>query len=100
MDLYSSENAYYYDSSFKRTPRPGQRDHYSGTAVIPGTSLVTSLSPFYQVYQVSYRKSVTELADDGSTAAAAHLGDRCSLLPSPMLSRDGLQTAGKLIVFE
>ena len=31
LDIYSEANAYYYDSPFKRTERPGQRDSYSGT---------------------------------------------------------------------
>ena len=30
VDLREDENAYYYNSPFKRTARPGQRDHYSG----------------------------------------------------------------------
>ena len=33
MDIYTETNAYVYDSDFKRTERPGQRDHYSGTTV-------------------------------------------------------------------
>jgi len=37
IDLYSEKNAYYYDSPFKTTARPGQRDHYSGTTTVPGT---------------------------------------------------------------
>ena len=42
VDLYTDRNAFYYNSPFKRTPRPAQRDHYSGTAVVPGTSRVAS----------------------------------------------------------
>ncbi len=38
VNLYEDSNAYYYDAPFKRTARPGQRDHYSGTTVKPGTS--------------------------------------------------------------
>ena len=45
VDLYEDKNAYYYDSPFKKTARPGYRDHYSGTAVVPGTSTVTYGSP-------------------------------------------------------
>mmetsp|Transcript_25169 Transcript_25169/g.32742 ORF Transcript_25169/g.32742 Transcript_25169/m.32742 type:complete len:618 (-) Transcript_25169:72-1925(-) len=30
IDIYSTSNAYFYDSDFKKTPRPGQRDDYSG----------------------------------------------------------------------
>lgn len=37
VNLYADANAYWYDAPFKRTPRPGYRDHYSGTAVLPGT---------------------------------------------------------------
>ena len=40
--------AYYYDSAFKRTMRPGYRDHYSGTAVLPGTSTPAYGSPYGQ----------------------------------------------------
>eukprot|EP00911_Craspedida_sp_UC1_P002699 UC1_evm1s1980 len=29
-DIYNSHNMFYYDSAFRRTPRPAQRDHYSG----------------------------------------------------------------------
>ena len=49
VDLYEDKNAYYYDSPFKKTARPGYRDHYSGTAVVPGTSTVTYGSPKGQV---------------------------------------------------
>lgn len=31
LNIYEESNAYYYDSPFKRTERPGQRDSYSGT---------------------------------------------------------------------
>jgi len=31
INLYKQENAYFYDSDFKRTPLPGYRDGYSGT---------------------------------------------------------------------
>mmetsp|Transcript_46848 Transcript_46848/g.105629 ORF Transcript_46848/g.105629 Transcript_46848/m.105629 type:complete len:234 (-) Transcript_46848:607-1308(-) len=41
-------NAYYYDSAFKRTPRPAQRDHYSGTTVKPGTSIPAYGHPYGQ----------------------------------------------------
>jgi len=27
-DIYNSSNMYFYDSPFRRTPRPAQRDHY------------------------------------------------------------------------
>lgn len=30
LNIYEESNAYYYDSPFKRTERPGQRDEYSG----------------------------------------------------------------------
>jgi hypothetical protein len=30
IDIYSDTNAYFYNSDFKQTPRPGQRDDYSG----------------------------------------------------------------------
>eukprot|EP00051_Salpingoeca_urceolata_P010367 m.126735 g.126735 ORF g.126735 m.126735 type:complete len:619 (-) comp16685_c0_seq8:50-1906(-) len=33
IDLYNDSNAYYYDSAFKQTARPGTRDHYSGTTI-------------------------------------------------------------------
>ncbi|MED6307712.1 MAG: hypothetical protein VX563_06845, partial [Planctomycetota bacterium] len=36
VDLHADGNAYYYDSPFKATARPGQRDHYSGTTVDAG----------------------------------------------------------------
>tara|TARA_B110000046_G_C12781622_1_gene309224 strand:- start:82 stop:363 length:282 start_codon:yes stop_codon:yes gene_type:complete len=39
-------NAYLYGSPFKRTARPGQRDHYSGTTVLPGTSIPTYGHPY------------------------------------------------------
>eukprot|EP00940_MAST-03C_sp_MAST-3C-sp2_P001487 g1487.t1 len=39
MNIYEDTNAYFYDSAFKRTPRPGTRDSYSGTTVIPNTSI-------------------------------------------------------------
>lgn len=48
VNIYEAKNAYYYDAPFKRTARPGQRDHYSGTAVIPGTSIPTYGSPYGQ----------------------------------------------------
>lgn len=48
VDLYKDRNAYYYDSPFKRTPRPGYRDHYSGTAVRPGTSTPAYGRPYGQ----------------------------------------------------
>jgi hypothetical protein len=48
VGLYSDKNAYYYDSPFKRTPRPGYRDRYSGTTVVPGTSTPTYGSPYGQ----------------------------------------------------
>jgi hypothetical protein len=44
--MYNDGNAYFYDAPFKRTPRPGYRDHYSGTAVLPGTSIPTYGSPY------------------------------------------------------
>ena len=31
VNIYDDANAYYYDSTFRRTKRPGYRDHYSGT---------------------------------------------------------------------
>ena len=31
VNIYDDANAYYYDSPFRRTKRPGYRDHYSGT---------------------------------------------------------------------
>merc|ERR1719247_1474148 len=48
VNVYEDKNAYFYDSPFKRTPRPGQRDHYSGTAVVPGTSTPTYGRPYGQ----------------------------------------------------
>ena len=45
INLYEERNAYYYDSPFKRTARPGYRDHYSGVAVQPGTSVPAYGSP-------------------------------------------------------
>ena len=54
VDLYEDKNAYYYDSPFKKTARPGYRDHYSGTAVVPGTSTVTYGSPKGQVTRCSH----------------------------------------------
>ena len=48
VDLYKDNNAYWYDSTFKQTPKPGYRDHYSGTAVLPGTSIPTYGSPYGQ----------------------------------------------------
>lgn len=48
INLYSDRNAYFYDSAFKRTPRPGYRDHYSGTATVPGTSTPAYGSPYGQ----------------------------------------------------
>eukprot|EP00041_Stephanoeca_diplocostata_P023371 m.572767 g.572767 ORF g.572767 m.572767 type:complete len:671 (+) comp22274_c0_seq9:118-2130(+) len=33
IDLYKDTNAYFYDAPFKRTERPGQRDHYSGQTI-------------------------------------------------------------------
>jgi len=45
VNLYKEPNAYYYESQFKRTPRPGYRDHYSGTVVQPGTSIPAYGSP-------------------------------------------------------
>ena len=29
-NIYEADNAFYYNSDFRTTPRPGQRDHYSG----------------------------------------------------------------------
>ena len=46
VNVYKDKNAYFYDSPFKRTPRPGERDHYSGTAVVPGTSTPTYGRPY------------------------------------------------------
>ena len=48
VNLYDETNAYYYDSPFKRTARPAQRDHYSGTTVKPGTSTPTYGHPYGQ----------------------------------------------------
>ena len=48
VDLYTDKNAYYYDAPFKQTARPGYRDHYSGTNVLPGTSTPTYGSPYGQ----------------------------------------------------
>ena len=48
INLYEDTNAYYYDSQFKRTPRPGYRDRYSGVTVVPGTSVPTYGSPYGQ----------------------------------------------------
>ena len=48
VDLYKDSNAYYYNSAFKRTARPAQRDHYSGTTVKPGTSTPTYGHPYGQ----------------------------------------------------
>jgi hypothetical protein len=36
VNLFEDRNAYYYDAPFKRTPRPGYRDHYSGTTTKNG----------------------------------------------------------------
>ena len=30
IDIYQDRNAYYYDSDFKATERPGERDYYTG----------------------------------------------------------------------
>ena len=48
VNLYKESNAYYYDAPFKRTARPGVRDHYSGTTVVPGTSIPTYGHPYGQ----------------------------------------------------
>lgn len=48
INLYKDRNAYWYDSDFKRTPRPGVRDSYSGTSVIPSTSTPTYGHPYGQ----------------------------------------------------
>mmetsp|Transcript_33089 Transcript_33089/g.86932 ORF Transcript_33089/g.86932 Transcript_33089/m.86932 type:complete len:300 (-) Transcript_33089:288-1187(-) len=48
VNLYEESNAYYYDAPFKRTMRPGQRDHYSGTTVKPGTSTPEYGRPYGQ----------------------------------------------------
>jgi len=45
VNVYDEQNAYYYDSPFKRTAKPGYRDHYSGTVVKPGTSIPTYGNP-------------------------------------------------------
>ena len=29
-NIYEADNAFFYNSDFRKTPRPGQRDHYSG----------------------------------------------------------------------
>lgn len=46
MNIYDEQNAFFYDSAFKRTPRPGTRDSYSGTTVVPGTSTPTYGHPY------------------------------------------------------
>ena len=46
INIYDDDNAYIYDGPFKQTPRPGVRDAYSGTAVLPGTSTVTYGHPY------------------------------------------------------
>jgi len=46
MNIYDDDNAYIYDAPFKQTPRPGVRDSYSGTAVLPGTSTVAFGHPY------------------------------------------------------
>ena len=48
INLYAEKNAYFYDAPFKRTARPGYRDHYSGTAVVPGTQTPAYGSPYGQ----------------------------------------------------
>mmetsp|Transcript_51079 Transcript_51079/g.94493 ORF Transcript_51079/g.94493 Transcript_51079/m.94493 type:complete len:642 (-) Transcript_51079:45-1970(-) len=48
VNIYEETNAYYYDSPFKRTARPGLRDAYSGTNVLPGTSVPTYGHPYGQ----------------------------------------------------
>jgi len=48
VNIYEEKNAYYYEAPFKRTARPGQRDHYSGTSVLPGTSIPTYGKPYGQ----------------------------------------------------
>eukprot|EP00939_MAST-03C_sp_MAST-3C-sp1_P003776 g3776.t1 len=48
MNIYSDHSAYVYDSSFKKTPRPGTRDAYSGTSVLPNTSIPTYGHPYGQ----------------------------------------------------
>lgn len=46
VDIYSDTSAYYYDAPFKKTPRPGLRDAYSGQTVVPGTSTPTYGRPY------------------------------------------------------
>lgn len=33
VNIYKDKNAYFYDSDWKRTPKPAERDHYSGQTI-------------------------------------------------------------------
>ena len=48
VNLHRDKNAYFYDAHFKRTARPGMRDHYSGVSVLPGTRVPTYVTPYGQ----------------------------------------------------
>eukprot|EP00466_Bigelowiella_natans_P012231 jgi/Bigna1/128792/aug1.7_g3500 len=61
VNIYEEGNAYYYDAPFKRTPRPGVRDSYSGQTVVPGTSEVDYGHPYGQTSATVEEMNLREL---------------------------------------
>ena len=64
VNLFEDRNAYYYDAPFKRTPRPGYRDHYSGTTTKNG-------KPAYGRFEVEDVPLSTITTTSSSTTASS-----------------------------